>query len=69
PYQLVHVKFGISSRRGSRVDGRSYLLSGAIDGTGYQEKDKKKARMTKPSMRFEKNVKDQSRESPEHFIG
>ncbi|GJQ96119.1 hypothetical protein Tco_0007258 [Tanacetum coccineum] len=33
PYQLVHVKFGISSWRGSRVDGRSYLLSGAIDGS------------------------------------
>ncbi|GJZ58363.1 hypothetical protein Tco_0613857 [Tanacetum coccineum] len=30
---LVHVKFGISSWRGSRVDGRSYLLSGAIDGS------------------------------------
>ncbi|GJR64727.1 hypothetical protein Tco_0010792 [Tanacetum coccineum] len=33
PYQLVHVKFGISSWRGSRVDGRSCLLSGAIDGS------------------------------------
>ncbi|GKA73023.1 hypothetical protein Tco_0779239 [Tanacetum coccineum] len=33
PYQLVHVKFGISSWRGSRVDGRSYLQSGAIDGS------------------------------------
>ncbi|GJR91526.1 hypothetical protein Tco_0215537 [Tanacetum coccineum] len=33
PYQLVHVKFGISSWHGSRVDGRSYLLSGAIDGS------------------------------------
>ncbi|GJT72783.1 hypothetical protein Tco_1032069 [Tanacetum coccineum] len=29
----VHVKFGISSWRGSRVGGRSYLLSGAIDGS------------------------------------
>ncbi|GJX49434.1 hypothetical protein Tco_0276279 [Tanacetum coccineum] len=35
PYQLVHVKFGISSWRGSRVDRRSYLLSGAIDGRSY----------------------------------
>ncbi|GJS13001.1 hypothetical protein Tco_0407473 [Tanacetum coccineum] len=26
-------EFGISSLRGSRVDGRSYLLSGAIDGS------------------------------------
>ncbi|GJY06899.1 hypothetical protein Tco_0373953 [Tanacetum coccineum] len=33
PYQLVHVKFGISSWRGSRVDSRSYLQSGAIDGS------------------------------------
>ncbi|GJT26721.1 reverse transcriptase domain-containing protein [Tanacetum coccineum] len=33
PYQLVHLKFGVSSWRGSRVDGRSYLLSGAIDGS------------------------------------
>ncbi|GJZ95621.1 hypothetical protein Tco_0667955 [Tanacetum coccineum] len=33
PYQLVHVKFGISSWRSSGVDGRSYLLSGAIDGS------------------------------------
>ncbi|GJV87671.1 hypothetical protein Tco_1531609 [Tanacetum coccineum] len=33
PCQLVHVKFGISSWRGSRVDGRSYLQSGAINGS------------------------------------
>ncbi|GJV78151.1 hypothetical protein Tco_1509735 [Tanacetum coccineum] len=33
PYQLVHVKFGISSWRGSRVDSRSYLQNGAIDGS------------------------------------
>ncbi|GKC41855.1 hypothetical protein Tco_1059577, partial [Tanacetum coccineum] len=33
PYQLVHMKFGVSSWHGSRVDGRSYLLSGAIDGS------------------------------------
>ncbi|GJR13826.1 hypothetical protein Tco_0796478 [Tanacetum coccineum] len=33
PYQLVHAKFEISSWRGSRVDGRLYLLSGAIDGS------------------------------------
>ncbi|GJW03886.1 hypothetical protein Tco_1562742 [Tanacetum coccineum] len=37
PYQLVHVKFGVSSWRGSRVDGRSYLLSGAIDGSEVNE--------------------------------
>ncbi|GJW31910.1 hypothetical protein Tco_0051942 [Tanacetum coccineum] len=30
---FVRSEFGISSRRGSRVDGRSYLLSGAIDGS------------------------------------
>ncbi|GJX78766.1 hypothetical protein Tco_0326915 [Tanacetum coccineum] len=33
PYQLVHVKSGVSSWRGSRDDGRTYLLSGAIDGS------------------------------------
>ncbi|GJX40420.1 hypothetical protein Tco_0255410 [Tanacetum coccineum] len=33
PYQLVHMKFGVSSWHSSRVDGRSYLLSGAIDGS------------------------------------
>ncbi|GKF11577.1 hypothetical protein Tco_0049503, partial [Tanacetum coccineum] len=27
------MKFGVSSWHGSRVDGRSYLLSGAIDGS------------------------------------
>ncbi|GJW69339.1 hypothetical protein Tco_0123763 [Tanacetum coccineum] len=31
PYQLVHVKSGISSWRGARVDVRTYLLGGAID--------------------------------------
>ncbi|GKA87457.1 hypothetical protein Tco_0809221 [Tanacetum coccineum] len=30
---FVRSEFGISSWRGSRVDGRSYLLSGAIDGS------------------------------------
>ncbi|GJX92412.1 hypothetical protein Tco_0345738 [Tanacetum coccineum] len=30
--QLVHVKFEISSWRGARVDVRTYLLGGAIDG-------------------------------------
>ncbi|GJU31661.1 E3 ubiquitin protein ligase XBAT32 [Tanacetum coccineum] len=30
PYQLVHVKFGICSWRDSRVDDRSYLLSGGL---------------------------------------
>ncbi|GJR45135.1 hypothetical protein Tco_1313238 [Tanacetum coccineum] len=29
----IRSEFGISSWRGSRVDGRSYLLSGAIDGS------------------------------------
>ncbi|GJQ96764.1 hypothetical protein Tco_0007903 [Tanacetum coccineum] len=33
PYQLVHVKFEISSWRGARVDVRTYLLGGAIDGS------------------------------------
>ncbi|GJR97066.1 hypothetical protein Tco_0269240 [Tanacetum coccineum] len=32
PYQLVHVKFEISSWRGARVGVRTYLLDGAIDG-------------------------------------
>ncbi|GJS44335.1 hypothetical protein Tco_0569378 [Tanacetum coccineum] len=31
PYQLVHVKFEISSWHGARVDVRTYLLGGAID--------------------------------------
>ncbi|GJS51491.1 hypothetical protein Tco_0624853 [Tanacetum coccineum] len=31
--EFVRSEFGISSWRGSRVDGRSYLLSGAIDGS------------------------------------
>ncbi|GJX68139.1 hypothetical protein Tco_0303866 [Tanacetum coccineum] len=30
---FVRSEFGISSWRGSRVDGRSYLQSGAIDGS------------------------------------
>ncbi|GKB76199.1 hypothetical protein Tco_0943094 [Tanacetum coccineum] len=30
-------EFGVSSWRGSRVDGRSYLLSGAIDGSEVNE--------------------------------
>ncbi|GJX84605.1 hypothetical protein Tco_0335379 [Tanacetum coccineum] len=33
PYQLVHVKFEISSWHGARVDVRTYLLGGAIDGS------------------------------------
>ncbi|GJU63728.1 hypothetical protein Tco_1245563 [Tanacetum coccineum] len=33
PYQLVHVKFEISSWRGARVDVRTYPLGGAIDGS------------------------------------
>ncbi|GJR43067.1 putative reverse transcriptase domain-containing protein [Tanacetum coccineum] len=32
---FVRSKFGVSSWRGSRVDRRSYLLSGAIDGRSY----------------------------------
>ncbi|GJR70952.1 hypothetical protein Tco_0017017 [Tanacetum coccineum] len=32
---FVRSEFGISSWHGSRVDGRSYLLSGAIDGRSY----------------------------------
>ncbi|GJV83774.1 hypothetical protein Tco_1523672 [Tanacetum coccineum] len=30
---FVRSEFGVSSWHGSRVDGRSYLLSGAIDGS------------------------------------
>ncbi|GJU43160.1 putative reverse transcriptase domain-containing protein [Tanacetum coccineum] len=33
PYQLVHVKFEISSWRGARVDVRTYRLGGVIDGS------------------------------------
>ncbi|GKB63779.1 hypothetical protein Tco_0919965 [Tanacetum coccineum] len=33
PYELVHVKFEISSWRGARVGVRMYLLGGAIDGS------------------------------------
>ncbi|GJW09582.1 integrase, catalytic region, zinc finger, CCHC-type containing protein [Tanacetum coccineum] len=33
PYELVHVKFEISSWRGARVGVRTYLLGGAIDGS------------------------------------
>ncbi|GJY43307.1 hypothetical protein Tco_0431520 [Tanacetum coccineum] len=34
---FVRSEFGVSSWRGSRVDGRSYLLSGAIDGSEVNE--------------------------------
>ncbi|GJR40163.1 hypothetical protein Tco_1215847 [Tanacetum coccineum] len=34
---FIRSEFGVSSWRGSRVDGRSYLLSGAIDGSEVNE--------------------------------